>query len=41
MLKSMLSKLETDLSNILGGALSEEVGKMLEVFAANSESIKS
>ena len=37
----MLGKLNTDISKKVGGALSEEVTKMLAVFAANSESIES
>jgi polyhydroxyalkanoate synthesis regulator phasin len=40
-MKGMLGKLNTDISKKVGGALSEEVTKMLAVFAANSESIES
>jgi polyhydroxyalkanoate synthesis regulator phasin len=41
MIKGMLGKLNTDISKKVGGALSEEVTKMLAMFAANSESIES
>ena len=37
----MLGRLNTDISQKVGGALSEEVTKMLTMFAANSESIES
>jgi cell division septum initiation protein DivIVA len=36
----MLGSLNTDISNTIGGALTEEVNKMLDLFAANSESIE-
>ena len=41
MIKGMLGRLNTDISKKLEGALSEEVTKMLAMFAANSESIES
>ena len=37
----MLGSLNTDISKTIGGALSEEVNRMLEQFTANSESIES
>ena len=37
----MLGSLNTDISKSVGGALTEEVNKMLSLFAANSESIES
>jgi polyhydroxyalkanoate synthesis regulator phasin len=40
-IKGMHGKLNTDISKKVGGALSEEVTKMLAMFAANSESIES
>jgi chaperonin cofactor prefoldin len=36
----MLGSLNTDISKTIGGALTEEVNKMLELFSANSESIE-
>jgi chaperonin cofactor prefoldin len=36
----MLGSLNTDISQTIGGALTEEVNKMLEMFSANSESIE-
>jgi len=36
----MLGSLNTDISNSVGGALTEEVNKMLSLFAANSETIE-
>jgi chaperonin cofactor prefoldin len=36
----MLGSLNTDISQTIGGALTEEVNKMLELFSANSESIE-
>ena len=36
----MLGTLNADISKILGGALSQEVGKILDTFAANSELIE-
>ena len=40
-IKGMLGMLNADISTKVGGALSEEVAKMLAIFAANSESIES
>jgi hypothetical protein len=40
-IKGMLGKLNTDISEKVGGALSEEVSKTLAIFTANSESIES
>ena len=40
MIRSMLGDFKTDISNIVGGTVSEEVSKMLEMFVANSESIE-
>jgi hypothetical protein len=40
MIKGMLGRLNTDISKKVEGALSEEVTKMLAIFAANSESIE-
>jgi hypothetical protein len=37
----MLGSLNTDISKSVGGALTEEVNKMLSLFAANSETIES
>ena len=37
----MLGTLNTDISKSVGGALTEEVNKMLSLFAANSETIES
>ncbi len=37
----MLGSLNTDISKTVGGALTEEVNRVLEMFAANSESIES
>jgi hypothetical protein len=36
----MLGSLNTDISKSVGGALTEEVNKMLSLFAANSETIE-
>jgi hypothetical protein len=40
-IKGMLGKLNTDIYEKMGGALSEEVSKTLAIFTANSESIES
>ena len=37
----MLSNLNTDISKTVGVTLSEEVSKVLDLFASNSESIES
>lgn len=37
----MLGSLNTDISKTVGGKLTEEVNRMLEMFAANYESIDS
>ncbi len=37
----MLGSLNTDISKTVGGALTLEVNRVLEMFAANSESIES
>jgi hypothetical protein len=39
-IRGLLGTLNNDISKNVGGALSEEVNKMLKVFAANSESIE-
>jgi chaperonin cofactor prefoldin len=39
-IRAMLGTLNTDISQKIGGALTEEVNKMLELFSANSESIE-
>jgi hypothetical protein len=39
-IRAMLGTLNTDISHKIGGALTEEVNNMLELFSANSESIE-
>ena len=36
----MIGNLKTDICSTIGGALSEDVSRMLDMFAANSESIE-
>ena len=36
----MLGSLSTDISKTVGGALTEEVNRMLDLFATNSDSIE-